>query len=489
MSLDRTSSRLDVAFEAPASDDRPSPELSSGIDVLLAVERGAGSLHRQLEAAFREAIRSGRLAPGARLPSTRQVARELGVSRGVAVEAFAQLAAEGWVTVRPGAAARVAAAAPRDRPPPEPAGAAPSPPRHDLRPGGPDLAGFPREAWLKALRHTLQTLAPHELDYPPLAGVRALRSELASYLARVRGVDAPATAVQVTGGVGQGLLVLAGALRAAGHTTIAVEDPGHAHIRRLLGTAGLETVGVPVDEHGLDPARIPRSASVLLATPAHQYPTGAVLAAPRRAALLEWLSSGDRYLLEDDYDAEYRYDRQPVGALQPLAPDRVAHLGSVSKSLAPALRLGWAVVPPALAGGAGRAAERLHHGLPAVDQHALAHFIATGGYDRHVRRARRRYRERRDVLRALLAEHLPEARVSGAAAGLHVVLELPAGTDEAALVQRARERGIGVEAMAHHRLDPLRSPPALLVGYARTPTPGLAPAVRELAATVHSRSA
>jgi GntR family transcriptional regulator/MocR family aminotransferase len=488
MALDRTSSRREAAPEGP--DPRRAPaEPFCGVDLLLAVERGAGSLHRQLEAALREAIRSGRLAPGARLPSSRQVARELGVSRGVAVEAFAQLAAEGWICVRPGASPRVAAAAPRDRPPPQPADAAPPQPRHDLRPGGPDLAGFPREAWLKALRHTLQTLPPHELDYPPLAGVRALRAELASYLARVRGVDAPAAAIQVTGGVGQGLLVLTGALLAAGHTTIAVEDPGHAHIRHLLGAAGFETVGVPVDKQGLDPARIPRNASVLLATPAHQYPTGAVLAAPRRAALLEWLASGDRYLLEDDYDAEYRYDRQPVGALQPLAPDRVAHLGSVSKSLAPALRLGWAVVPPALADGATRAAERLHHGLPAVDQHALAHFIATGGYDRHVRRSRRSYRKRRDVLRALLAEHLPEARVSGAAAGLHVVLEVAPGTDEAALVQAARERGVGVEPMAHHRIESSGSAPALLVGYARTPTPGLAPAVRELAATVHSRSA
>jgi GntR family transcriptional regulator/MocR family aminotransferase len=214
-----------------------------------------------------------------------------------------------------------------------------------------------------------------------------------------------------------------------------------------------------------------------------------VLAAPRRAALLEWLSAGDRFLLEDDYDAEYRYDRQPVGALQPLAPDRVAHLGSVSKSLAPALRLGWAVVPPGLTTPAAQAAERLHHGLPAVDQHALAHFVATGGYDRHVRRSRRRYRERRDVLLALLAELLPEIRVTGAAAGLHVVLELPPGTDETALVRAARERGVGVEPMAHHRLEPRHAPPALLVGYARTPTPGLAPAVRELAATVHSRSA
>ncbi len=462
---------------------------SEGVDALLEVRRGDGPLHRQLERAIRDGIRGGRLAPGERLPSSRQLAAELRVSRGVVVEAYAQLAAEGWLVARPGAAPRVAAA---------PAAAGPdagragdevaAPPRHDLRPGGPDLAGFPREAWLRALRATLQTLPAHDLDYPPLAGVPALRRELAAYLGRVRGVRAGPGAIQVAGGVGQGLLVLSGALRAAGHTTLAVEDPGHGSLREVLAASGLDVVPVPVDEHGLDPARIPPEATMVLATPAHQFPTGAVLAPERRAALAAWVRAGDRFLLEDDYDAEYRYDRQPVGALQGLLPDRVAHLGSVSKSLAPALRLGWIVVPPALQAGVERATALLHHGLPAVDQHGLAHLLATGTYDRHVRRSRRRYHERRDVLRALLAEHLPEARVSGAAAGLHLVLELPPGADEEQVLRRARARGLAVEGMARHRMTPPGpgARPALLAGYARSSTAGLPAAVRALAEAVHS---
>ena len=365
---------------------------------------GDGPLHGRLEAGLREAIRSGRLEAGHLLPSTRGLAADLGVSRGVVVEAYAQLRAEGWLDVRPGAAHRVARV-PAD-PPAGADGSSPPRPRHDLRPGGPDPLLFPRTGWAAALRAVLRDADPAALEYPDVLGVPALRATLAAYLARVRGVRTGPGGVVVCAGVGHALALAGRALHAAGGRTVVVEDPSHAGTRAVLRDAGLEPVAAPVDGDGLVVDGMP-AADAVLVTPAHQFPTGAVLHPDRRAALVDWARRHDATILEDDYDAEYRYDRHPVGALQGLDPDRVVYCGSVSKTLSPALRLGWAVLPPRLREPVADARRRSDLGTAAFDQLALARFLERGEYDRHLRRTRAEYRRRRDTLVAALHEHLP----------------------------------------------------------------------------------
>jgi GntR family transcriptional regulator / MocR family aminotransferase len=320
---------------------------TSSRELLVGLDRRAGPLHAQLEAQLREAVRSGRLAAGERLPSSRALAAELAVSRGVVVEAYGQLAAEGYLAVRPGAApqvaagARAAAARPAER--------APALPRYDLRPGTPDLALFPRAAWAAAQRRALREVADADLGYPPPGGHRRLRVALAAYLGRVRGVQAAPERIVVCGGVAEAVALVGRVLRAGGARRVAVEDPSHPGTRELMGHSGLEIVPVPVDEGGVDVAAIiAAGVDAALLTPAHQSPTGVVLDPPRRAALAAWARDTGALVIEDDYDAEYRYDRHPVGALQGLAPDHVVHVHSVSKSLAPALRLGWAALPARL---------------------------------------------------------------------------------------------------------------------------------------------
>jgi GntR family transcriptional regulator/MocR family aminotransferase len=252
--------------------------------------------------------------------------------------------------------------------------------------------------------------------------------------------------------------------RAGAPVRIAVEDPGHVGIRELLRVRGLQPVPTRVDEHGIVVDELPGDARAVLVTPAHQFPTGVVLSAERRAELLRWADEHRAIVIEDDYDAEYRYDRAPVGALQGLRPDLVFHVGSVSKTLAPALRLGWLIGPPAWRERLHRAREGLDHGLPALEQHALADFIERGAYDRHIRRSARAYRRRRDALLEALARELPHATVSGAAAGLHVAVHIP-GADEAKLVAACRARGLLVEGAAQHG----GTRPTLLISFAAVP--------------------
>src|SRR4051794_1022249 len=334
---------------AVARVDQFAPEL------LVSVERGGnGSLRAQIEHELRRAVRSGRLRAGTPLPSTRVLARQLGVARGVVVEAYAQLAAEGYLRTRQGAPTRVApvAAQPRSASPrPE----ASPPPRYDLRASVPDLSAFPRKAWLAAERRAVAALPHAALDYPEPNGSARLRVALASYLGRARGLVADPQRIVITTGTLQSVGLLANVLRERGVERIAVEQPGfHIH-RALLRRRGLTAVPVPVDPDGLVVARLPpNGVRAVLVTPAHQMPLGAVLPPERRAALLEWAEQHDALVVEDDYDGEYRYDREPVGALQGLAPERVAYLGSASKVLAPALRIGWMGVPSWLGrGGAG----------------------------------------------------------------------------------------------------------------------------------------
>jgi GntR family transcriptional regulator / MocR family aminotransferase len=435
--------------------------------------RGIGDrLTRQL----REAIATGRLAPGARLPSSRALATDLGVARGVVVAAYEQLVAEGRVVARRGSGTVVSSAPPapvgtaRREPTPIPG----APPRGMLRPGVPDLAMFPRAAWRRAYERALVGLRDADLGYGDPTGAPALRDGLADYLGRVRAARVHADAVLVTTGAAQAFTLLAGALRAAGVTQVGVEEPGSPAIRAHLVAQRVRPVPLPVDADGLDVSALAAtSLAAVLVTPAHQFPTGVVLSPARRAALLDWAHRRGGLVVEDDYDAEFRYDRDPVGCLQGLAPDRVALVGSVSKALAPALRLGWLCAPDRWYAQLALAKAHADLGGPVVEQLAFAELLASGGYDRHLRRIRRLHRARRDALVDALRRHLPEAEVGGVAAGLHLVVSLGSTVDHAEVARRAYE--IGLAPLA------LDSRPGLVLGYAAHSAAELEKAVRRLA--------
>jgi len=452
------------------------------LDLLLPLERGDGPLHRQVERSLRGAIRSGRLVGGTPLPSTRALARELSVSRGVVFEAYAQLAAEGYLEARQGAATRVAArAAPAARARPSKGLGAPA--EYDLLPGRPDLSLFPRGAWLAAWRRALREVPDRLLGYPDPLGTVELRDALSAYLGRARAVAPDPQRTVVTAGVTQGLVLVCRVLRDLGHTTIAVEDPGfHLH-RWTLRRAGLDPVGVPVDGEGLSTEALAASgARAVVCTPAHQMPTGAVMSPRRRADLLAWAHAVDGVVVEDDYDAEYRFDREPVGALQGVDPERVVYAGSASKALANALRLGWLVLPSWLARPVAWERVAVDGGGAVIDQVALADLVARGELDRHLRRTRRVYRARRDALVAALARELPDARVTGVAAGLHALVLLPSGTDEQRVLTEGRRRGIAFHGLSEMRVTPSpEDPPGLVLGYAHLPEPALDRAVAALA--------
>ncbi|RTL64669.1 MAG: PLP-dependent aminotransferase family protein [Pseudonocardiaceae bacterium] len=442
---------------------------SAGADLHLelAVDHGRG-VRVALTDALRDAIRSGRLAPGTRLPATRSLATDLGLARTTVVEAYAELVAEGWLTARHGSATRVAdraPAAPRDPLPPAPPRT--SAPRHDLMPGRPDVASFPRAEWLRATRRALAAAPDEAFGYGAVRGRVELREALAEYLARARGVRADPSHIVVCGGMSHGLALLAGVLRRRGVRAMAVESVGlHIHRDLLLG-AGLRIPPVEVDELGARTDTLGRDVGAVLLTPAHQFPTGVALDPARRAAVVEWARTTGALVVEDDYDGEFRYDRQPVGALQGLDPEHVVHLGTASKALAPGLRLGWMVAP------ADVVAE-IDNGSPdpepsvtsALEQLVLADLLSSGAYDRHVRGRRRTYRRRRDQLVATLAERAPHVGVRGLAAGLHVVLTLPDGT-EADVLRSAAWHGLAVEGLATFRHPGAASGPAgIVVGYA-----------------------
>ncbi|MFI6930088.1 PLP-dependent aminotransferase family protein [Streptomyces sp. NPDC050287] len=451
------------------------PWATLGVDLHL--EPTGPRLRRGLTDALREAVRSGRLAPGTRLPSSRALAADLGIARNTVADAYADLVAEGWLTARQGSGTRVA-----ERTVVRPSARSPRPreraaPTYDLRPGFPDLASFPRTEWLKAARRAL-SVAPYDaFGYGDPRGRVELRTALAGYLARARGVRADPERIVVCAGFSHGLKLLGAVLRARGIHTVAVESYGLDVHWRLLGAAGLRTVPLPLDRLGTDPGELAdrgsgesADAGAVLLTPAHQFPLGVPLHRDRRAAVVDWARRTGGLVLEDDYDGEFRYDRQPVGALQGLDPDRVVHLGTASKSLAPGLRLAWMVLPPQLAEEAAAAKGGVDT-CGMTDQLTLAEFITSGAYDRHVRSARLRYRRRRDALVAALAARAPEVHATGIAAGLHAVLRLPPGSEQS-VVQAAAWQGLAV-----HGLTPYRHPDAvterpmdaLVVGYGTPP--------------------
>ena len=450
---------------------------ASGPDLLLALERGSGALHEQLERELRDQVRRGRLPPGLRLPSSRALAAALGISRGVVLEAYAQLTAEGYLTSSQGAATRVASTPSSER---APVMASSLEPRYayDLRPGIPDLAGFPRDVWLRCLR-AVSGRAPFDaLGYGDPRGVPELRDELMRYLARVRGAAPEPEHTLICAGFSQGLSMLCRTLRDRGLERIAIEEPGWAHHRLIIEGSGLEPVPVTVDDQGINVAElVGTDCEVVVVTPAHQFPTGAVLSSERRTALLTWAEDRDALIVEDDYDSELRYDRVAVGALQGLAPERVCHIGSVSKRLAPGLRLGWVLCPSWLTGALTYLKAIADGGSPVLEQLALADLIARGELDRHMRRTRLAYARRRECLVAAVAKAIPEATIVGAPAGLHVLALLPDGLAEDAVLTAAGDRGVGLESLGWHRVSD-GAAGGLVLGFASLPEVGLERAMR-----------
>lgn len=435
---------------------------SSGPELLVELDRDSKQpLHRQLADGLRDAIRSGRLAPASRLPSTRVLSADLGVSRRLVVEAYGQLTAEGFLHSSQGGCTRVAAVDP------VPAGRSDpdrTRPRFDIdfAPGSPDLASFPRQAWLRAMRQGLAEIESSAFGYVAPHGLPAARTAVADYLRRTRGVVADPRLIVLCSGATQAIALLARCLDGP----IAVEDPGFWLHRMVLRHHGIDPMPIPVDDNGIDVAALAASAATtVLTTPAHQSPTGVVLSTTRRTELLEWAQPG-RLIIEDDYDAEYRYDRAPVGALQGVAPDRVVYLGSTSKTLAPGLRIGWMVVPVHLIDRLRTAKSLADTGSSVMDQIAFAQFVSSGGYDRHLRQMRRRYPARRNALLAALSRHLPQAEVLGAAAGVHLTVRFPAGFPIDDLTRRAAESRIRLEPLAPCYSDPATAPPGLILGYA-----------------------
>ncbi|MEW2398706.1 PLP-dependent aminotransferase family protein [Streptomyces sp. NPDC046862] len=480
---------------------------SSGADFLQLDIRDAPSGGRAewLAGRLRRAIADGRLPVGSRLPATRVLAAELRVSRGLVTEAYQRLTEDGHVagrgrngTVVVAAPALPITAARHPSPAADRLFAAPPgddvfdavrsvPARIDLSPGVPDLTAFPRAAWLRAERAVFGELVPSGFAYGDPRGTPELRRAVAGWLARYRGIRANPDEVLVVAGTAQALALIGQVLREDGVEEIAVEEPGSLGVRQHLQRQGLRTPPVPVDGQGVRVSELRAEGAVLL-TPAHQFPTGVVLGGARRRELMRWAGEGG-LIVEDDYDAEHRYDRPPVPALRAMLPERVCYAGSVSKVLAPALRTGWVVAPPRYRDALVAAKRFADLGNPALPQLVLARLMESGELERHLRQLRHRHRRRRDAMIVAIRDHLPGAVVHGAAAGLHLLITF-GGPDGTAAARRRKEfadtelaaaslaRGVKVHPLSWHRQRP--GPPGLLLGYAASPATAVAEGVATL---------
>jgi GntR family transcriptional regulator / MocR family aminotransferase len=438
-----------------------------------------------LEAALRAAVRDGQLRPGTRLPPSRALAADLGIARNSVADAYRQLVAEGWLTARTGSGTWVAGHAVPSRPVPAVPPPSAVPPRYDLRPGVPDLSAFPQRAWLAAARGALGSSASDVLGYPDPRGLPVLRRALADYLARTRGVSVSPDRLVVCAGFGHGLALICATLRARGATSLAVESHGHQIHRQAAQAHGLRWRALPVDAYGARADALAAAGpDAVLLTPAHQFPLGVTLAPQRRRAIIEWAIARGGLVIEDDYDGEFRYDRQPVGAMQALAPDQVIYAGTASKSLAPGLRLGWLAVPAPLLDQVVAAKAAAGAEPSTLDQITLATLLTSGGYDRQIRHARLVYRRRRDRLAAALARQAPLVTVAGIAAGLHALLLLPPGWDEAGVAGRAAAHGLAIDGLAGYHAGGDPHPPALVIGYARPADHAFTTALARLAAAL-----
>jgi GntR family transcriptional regulator/MocR family aminotransferase len=457
-------------------------------DLLIELNRDAGvPLHGQIEASIRGSIRAGRLRAGASLPPTRTLAAGLGVSRGVVVEAYQQLVAEGYLASRSGGYTQVAASIPPASASGGPAAstAQPAARRVDFGYGRTDVSQFPRAAWLRSVRTVLTTTPNDRFAYLDGRGVPELHQALCEYLNRVRGTSCVPGNMVICNGYGQGISLLIQVLARRGASRIALEDPSPDDDARVLaGAAGLQVVGIPVGPDGVQVEALDRSdADAVVLTPSHQWPTGAVLSAAARAEVIRWAKRRAAIVVEDDYDAEYRYDRSPVGAMQGLAPDHVVYCGTASKTLAPGLRLGWLVVPAHLVADVAAAKVLADRGSPVIDQLTFADFLARGEFDRHLRRMRPVYRRRRDTLLDALRTHLPDLEPAGIAAGQHVVAWLPPDLDEAAVVAAAARHGLGIHGVGRYRIAGT-GPGGLIFGYAILNETAIAEGVALLATAV-----
>ncbi|MBD5786192.1 PLP-dependent aminotransferase family protein [Cellulosimicrobium terreum] len=491
-----------MAFDqttSPTRGDHGGPTAELAWEALLDLGPGPGSRVERLEGAIRAAVRTGRVPVGAALPASRLLADRIGVSRWVVTQAYGQLVAEGFLEARTGSATRVGAAARAGGTGgtasggilPRPAPRA----RYDLAPGVPDLRHVPRDAWLRAAREALAAATNDDLGAPAPAGHPRARAAVAGHLRRARTTTGPDDAVVVTHGATDAIAHLASALVEAGHTHLLVEDPSWAVLRDFAARAGLRPVPVPVDTGGVDvdalvAASRRTGARAALLTPAHQFPTGTALAPERREAVVAWARDVGGIVVEDDYDAEFRYDRRPVAALQGLDPDHVVLLGSVSKTMSPAFGLGWMVVPPRWRDAVTRA--RGPGAAPStLDQLTFARFVESGAYDRHLRAARTRFRRRRDDVVAALARELPQARVSGLAAGMHALLDLSGTRDEtvpdaAHVVREAAARCVTVTDVRRYRVGPVDRSTTLVLGYGNLADARADEAVRRLAEAVRA---
>ena len=450
MAESQTNPAWDVLLELPSADS-----------ALGAVR----TLHGRLTSALRTAIRSGRVVAGATLPPSRALAADLGCSRWAVTEAYAQLVAEGYLEARPGSGTRVRWVQDDRAPDVRRPSSAKSPARMHLAPGLPDLRAFPRARWAEALRAVTARATVTDLGHVDPAGHEELRTVLIEYLQRSRAASASSAQLMVTTSTTSGVRRLCRALAATGHRTVAVEEPGWPRLSAAVREAGLEPFPVAVDDRGLRVADLGDRPSVraVLTAPAHQFPDGVVMAPERRAALLRWAGDMDALVIEDDYDSEFRYDRPPVSTLQGMEPRRVALVGSLSKTLSPALRIGWMLVPGPWADVLTRL-ESTPSLPPTLDQLAFARLLTSGAYDTHLRRVRRTYRARRDLLVAELARLLPGSEVSGVAAGLHLVVNLPDGVSASAVVGGSEARGVHIADLDGYRAGG-SGPPALVLGY------------------------
>ncbi|WP_395245226.1 PLP-dependent aminotransferase family protein [Agromyces sp. MMS24-K17] len=492
--------------------DRPRGGTTLAWETLLPLGDGPGPLRDRLERSIRDAVHAGIVPPGSALPPSRLLAETLGVSRWVVTEAYGQLVAEGFLEAVVGSGTRVplhatprpaaVAGAPAtvgtiDAPAADRAGSAPPlrgeyrRPRFDLGPGVPDLRHVPRARWVDAMRRALDHAPDSELVVLDPLGHPLARTAVAGYLARSRRAVVSPDDVVLTHGATDGMRAVVAGLRAAGHRSLLVEDPSWDRLRDLAASAGLTPVPVPVDGEGIDVDRLVEASArtgtrAALVTPAHQFPVGTALSSARRDAIVRWARAVDGVVIEDDYDAEFRYDRRPIAALQGLAPDRVVLLGSLSKSVAPALGIGWSVMPASL-----------RHRMPlpelarpsVLDQLALRQFIVSGDLERHLRAARGRFRRRRAALLDALARDLPDLAVSGIAAGMHAALELPDGVSGRAVRRAAADLEVGVSDLARYRVSaPARGGgrDSLILGYGNLSDALVDAAVARLAAAIRS---
>ncbi|WP_432943277.1 PLP-dependent aminotransferase family protein [Kribbella sp. CA-253562] len=456
-------------------------------ELLVEIQRDSTvPLHQQLETGIRERIREGLLRADAVLPSSRALASDLGLSRGVVVEAYQQLVAEGYLVSRTGGYTQVAQAAARSLQTARAAQKLAGPPRIDFRYSRPDVTQFPRAAWLRSFRRVLNETPHRTFSYLSGQGALELREALADYLNRVRGTSARPENMLISHGFAQGSRLLFQVLVAAGYRRIALEDPSDYDLRDVATKAGLETVGVPVLDSGVEVAALDRSgADLVLVTAAHQMPIGAVASPETRTALVEWAVRRDALIIEDDYDAEYRYDREPIGAIQGLAPDRVVYAGTASKTLAPGLRLGWLILPDGLVEPMSAAKLTDDRGSSVLDQLTFADFVARGEFDRHLRRMRPRYRNLRDLLVEQLADQLPDFKPVGISAGLHLLAWLPPDLPAEAVAEAARTRDVGVYPLTPYWFNP-PGPPGLVFGYGGLTEQSVAEGINLLAGAVRT---